>query len=248
MNPVDKVVAVNNDVVDFAETFRQYTVISLEQSVKVHNGRANNGRILVKFDLAGMPMDHLLEILGSLSFPVEYMYWLYNQYNNSDYVIIGLDSEQMVYRLYFEKLISKRAEPEQPHECMNSVKWTFDHKGIQRTKYYWVLTNNQNTVYDTAKACGIQQLPEFVTNYIENNSDYRNFKFANDMGTDRMSICIPFKPDTTYLKDTNYTNLGGFNGYPIKWYQGGIDKDNNEFYTLYFSIYRDIPRPRKIAI
>ena len=245
MNPVDRVVAVNNSVVDFAEVFRQYNVISLEQSVKIHNGTVNNGRILVKFQIQDMPMDHLLEILGSLSFPVEYMYWLYNQYNNSDYVIIGLDTDARVYRLYFEKLISKRAEPEQPHECMNSVKWTFDNKGIQRTKYYWILTNNPDTVYSTAKACGIQQLPEFVRSYVEANSDYRNFKFANDLGTDRMSICIPFKPDTVYLKDTNYTNIDEFNGYPIKWYQGGIDKDNNEFYTLYFSIYRDIPRPRK---
>jgi hypothetical protein len=247
MNPVSRVVAVNTDVCSFAEVFRQYNVISLEQSVKIHNSSVNNGRILVKFQIQDMPMDHLLEILGSLSFPVEYMYWLYNQYNNSDYVIIGLDTDARVYRLYFEKLISKRAEPEQPHECMNSVKWRFDSEGIQRTRYYWILTNNPDTVYDTAKACGIQQLPEFVTNYIENNEDYRNFKFANDLGTDRMSICIPFKPDTVYLKDTNYTNICEFNGYPIKWYQGGIDKDNNEFYTLYFSIYRDIPRPRKIA-
>ena len=101
MNPVSKVVAINNDVCDFAEVFRQYNVISLEQSVKVHNGTVNNGRILVKFETECMPIDHLLEILGSMSFPVEYMYWLYNQYNNSDYVIIGLDSEQKVYRLYF---------------------------------------------------------------------------------------------------------------------------------------------------
>jgi len=245
MNPVSRVVAVNTDVVDFAEVFRQYNVISLEQSVKIHNDTVNNGRILVKFQIQDMPMDHLLEILGSISFPVEYMYWLYNQYNNSDYVIMGLDTDARVYRLYFEKLISKRAEPEQPHECMNSVKWRFDSEGIQRTKYYWVLTNNPDTVYDTARACGIQQLPEFVRNYVEANSDYRNFKFANDLGTDRMSICIPFRPDTVYLKDTNYTNIDEFTGYPIKWYQGGIDKDNNEFYTLYFSIYRDIPRPRR---
>ena len=240
MSPVNKVIPINQKIIDFAEVFRQYNIISLEQSVKIHNGTVNNGRILVKFEMAGMPMDHLLTILGSLDFPEEYMYWLYN---NSDYVIIGLDSTQMVYRLYFEKLISKRAESEQPHECMNSVKWDENHKGILRTKYYWVLTTDQNTVYDTAKACGIQQLPEFVTNYIENNSDYRNFKFANDLGTDRMSICIPFKPDTVFLKDTDYTNIDEFNGYPIKWYQGGMDKDNNEFYTLYFSIYRDIPRP-----
>jgi hypothetical protein len=47
MNPVSKVVAVNTDVVDFAEVFRQYNIISLEQSVIIHNGKANSGRILV---------------------------------------------------------------------------------------------------------------------------------------------------------------------------------------------------------
>ena len=245
MSPVNRIVPINQSVVDFAEVFRPYNIISLEQSVKIHNDTVNNGRILVKFEMAGMPMDHLLPILGTLDFPEEYTYWLYNQYNDSDYVIIGLDSEQMVYRLYFEKLISKRAISYQPHECMNSVKWDKSHKGILRTKYFWVLTTESNTVYDTAKACGIQQLPEFVSAYIERNPDYRNFKFANDLGTDRMSICIPFKPDSIFLKDTDYTNIDEFNGYPIKWYQGGMDKDNNQFYTLYFSIYRDIPTPRK---
>ena len=234
MNPVSKVVAVNNDVCDFAETFRQYNVISLEQSVKVHNGTVNNGRILVKFDLAGMPMDHLLEILGSLSFPVEYMYWLYNQYNNSTYIMIALDTEQRVYRLYFEKRISKRAESEQPHECINSVKWTFDHKGIQRTKYYSIITKDINLLYSTAESCGISNLPQFATDYLEKQTDHY-FMFANDLGTDRMSICIPFKPDTIYIKD-----FDEFIGYPLKHYQTGIDKDNNEFGTYYFSIYRNI--------
>jgi len=234
MNPVSRVVAVNTDVCDFAEVFRQYNVISLEQSVKVHNGTVNNGRILVKFETACMPMDHLLEILGSLSFPVEYMYWLYNQYNNSDYVIIALDTEQRVYRLYFEKRISIRAEPEQPHECINSVKWTFDHKGIQRTKYYTIITNSIDTVIDTAKSCGIAHLPQFVTDYLEKQTMH-NFMFANDLGTDRMSISIPFKPDTIYIKD-----FDEFIGYPLKHYQTGMDKDNNVFSTYYYSIYRNI--------
>jgi len=234
MNPVSKVVAVNTDVCDFAEVFRQYNVISLEQSVKIHNGTVNNGRILVKFETACMPMDHLLEILGSLSFPVEYMYWLYNQYNNSTYIMIALDTEQRVYRLYFEKRISIRAEPEQPHECINSVKWTFDHKGIQRTKYYTIITNSIDTVIDTAKSCGIAHLPQFVTDYLEKQIMH-NFMFANDLGTDRMSISIPFKPDTIYIKD-----FDSFIGYPLKHYQTGIDKDNNEFGTYYFSIYRNI--------
>jgi len=234
MNPVSRVVAVNNDVCDFAEVFRQYNVISLEQSVKIHNDTVNNGRILVKFETACMPMDHLLEILGSLSFPIEYMYWLYNQYNNSDYVIIALDTEQRVYRLYFEKRISIRAEPEQPHECINSVKWTFDHKGIQRTKYYTIITNSIDTVIDTAKSCGIAHLPQFVTDYLENQETH-NFMFANDFDSDRTSICIPFKPDTIYIKD-----FDNFIGYPLKHYQTGIDKDNNEFGTYYFSIYRNI--------
>lgn len=234
MNPVNKVIAVNQDVVDFAELFRQYNVISLEQSVKVHNGTVNNGRILVKFQNQDMPMDHLLEILGSLSFPVEYMYWLYNQYNNSNYIIIALDSDARVYRLYFEKRISIRAEPEQPHECINSVKWTFDHKGIQRTKYYTILTNSIDTVIDTAKSCGISHLPQFVTDYLEKQIMH-NFMFANDLGTDRMSISIPFKPDTIYIKDFDW-----FIGYPLKHYQTGMDKDNNVFSTYYFSIYRNI--------
>jgi hypothetical protein len=234
MNPVDRVVAVNNDVCSFAEVFRQYNVISLEQSVKVHNDTVNNGRILVKFELSDMPMDHLLEILGSLSFPVEYMYWLYNQYNNSNYIIIALDSDARVYRLYFEKRISIRAEPEQPHECINSVKWTFDHKGIQRTKYYTIITNSIDTVYDTAKSCGIAHLPQFVTDYLEKQIMH-NFMFANDLGTDRMSISIPFKPDTIYNKE-----IKCFIGYPIKHYQTGIDKDNNVFKTYYYSIYRNI--------
>jgi hypothetical protein len=234
MNPVSRVVAVNNDVCDFAEVFRQYNVISLEQSVKVHNGTVNNGRILVKFQIQDMPMDHLLEILGSLSFPVEYMYWLYNQYNNSNYIIIALDSDARVYRLYFEKRISIRAEPEQPHECINSVKWTFDHKGIQRTKYYTIITNSIDTVIDTAKSCGIAHLPQFVTDYLEKQVMH-NFMFANDLGTDRMSISIPFKPDTIYIKD-----FDSFIGYPVKHYQTGIDKDNNVFSTYYFSIYRNI--------
>ena len=234
MNPVSKVVAVNNDVCDFAEVFRQYNVISLEQSVKVHNGTVNNGRILVKFDLAGMPMDHLLEILGSLSFPVEYMYWLYNQYNNSTYIMIALDTDSRVYRLYFEKRISIMAKPEQPHECINSVKWTFDHKGIQRTKYYSIITKDINLLYSTAESCGIAQLPEWVTTYLETLQDHY-FMFANDLGTDRMSICIPFKSDTIYNKE-----ITEFIGYPMKWYQTGIDKDDNVFSTYYFSIYRNI--------
>jgi len=234
MNPVDKVVAVNNSVVDFAEVFRQYNIISLEQSVKIHNGTVNNGRILVKFDLSSMPMDHLLEILGSLSFPVEYMYWLYNQYNNSTYIMIALDSEQMVYRLYFEKRISIRAESEQPHECINSVKWTFDHKGQQMTKYYSIITKDINLLYSTAQSCGIEHLPQFATDYLE-KQEMHNFMFATDLGTDRMSICIPFKSDTIYNKE-----IKEFIGYPVRHYQTGIDKDNNEFKTYYFSIYRNI--------
>jgi len=234
MNPVSRVVAVNNDVVDFAEVFRQYNIISLEQSVKIHNGQANNGRILVKFDLASMPMDHLLEILGSLSFPVEYMYWLYNQYNNSTYIMIALDTEARVYRLYFEKRISKKAEPEQPHECINSVKWTSDHKGQQMTKYYSIITKDISLLYSTAQSCGIEHLPQFVTEYLEQQQNHY-FMFATDLGTDRMSICIPFKPDTIYNKE-----IKEFIGYPVRHYQTGIDKDNNVFSTYYYSIYRNI--------
>ena len=234
MNPVDKVVAVNNSVVDFAEVFRQYNIIYLEQSVKIHNSKVNNGRILVKFNLASMPMDHLLEILGGLSFPVEYMYWLYNQYNNSTYIMIALDTEARAYRLYFEKRISIRAEPEQPHECINSVKWTSDHKGQQMTKYYSIITKDISLLYSTAQSCGIEHLPEFVTTYLETLQDHY-FMFATDLGTDRMSICIPFKSDTIYNKE-----IKEFIGYPMKWYQTGIDKDNNVFKTYYYSIYRNI--------
>jgi hypothetical protein len=59
--------------------------------------------------------------------------------------------------------------------------------------------------------------------------------FATDLGTDRMSICIPFKSDTIYNKE-----IKEFIGYPMKWYQTGIDKDNNVFKTYYYSIYRNI--------
>lgn len=234
MNPVDKVIAVNQDVCDFAEIFRQYNVISLEQSVKVHNNTVNNGRILVKFELASMPADHLLELLGQMSFPVEYMYWLYNNISSNNYVMIGLDSDTKVYRLYFERRISRHAELNTPHESINSVKWTFDHKGIQMTKYFTVLTDSIDTVIDTAKSCGISHLPEFVTDYLENETIV-NFMFANDFDSDRTSICIPFKPDRIYIKD-----FDSFIGYPVKHYQTGMDKDDNVFSTYYFSIYRNI--------
>lgn len=236
MNPVDKVIAINHGVVRFAKMFTQYNVISLEQSVKIHNGIVNNGRILVKFNTADMPADTILELLGSMSFPVEYMYWLYTNINNKNnsYVMIGLDTDTEVYRLYFEKRISKKAEPNTPHESINSVKWTQDHKGIQMTKYYTILTDSIDNVYMVARSCGIRHLPQFVTDYLENQEN-NNFMFANDFGSDRASICIPFNPDTIYIKD-----FEEFIGYPLKHYQTGIDKDNNEFKTYYFSIYRNI--------
>jgi hypothetical protein len=102
------------------------------------------------------------------------------------------------------------------------------------TKYFTVLTDNIDTVYMTARSCGIAHLPEFVTDYLENETIV-NFMFATDLGTDRTSICIPFKPDTIYNKE-----IKEFIGYPVKHYQTGIDKDNNVFSTYYYSIYRNI--------
>jgi hypothetical protein len=88
------------------------------------------------------------------------------------------------------------------------------------TKYYTILTKDIDIVYSTAKSCGIEHLPQFVTDYLEKQQNHY-FMFATDLGTDRMSICIPFKPDTIYNKE-----IKEFIGYPVKHYQTGIDKDN----------------------
>ena len=241
MNPVNKIIPIDPVIVDFAETFRFHNVVSLEQSVKVSKDSTNKNRILVKIPTEDMPIEDLLEILAMFNFPEDYVYAVSKWYEWSKYIIMSLDKERMVYRVYFERPINDNYVFDQPHESIYAIKWEQDNPDrVVKTQYYSVLTKDLDLVMDTVKACGVDALPDFVMRYLISRPAW-NYSLAHDDGTKRLSISFPLPVNTIYLKDTDYVGLDEFNSYPIKHYQTGVDKDNNEFYTLYFTIHRDIP-------
>jgi hypothetical protein len=243
------IISNNETILNFSKLFDDYNIISIEQSAKIIDS-VNKDRILFKFYKKDISFSQVLFILNELKFPNREVIRVEKAYPISDYLIFSLDTETSVYRIYFEKLISKHAALDEKHLALTAIKWDYnDPTAIQHTNYYKILIDRIGIIIEEATKCGIYKLPVFV--YEEINKmlakNIIHFYSAEDEETDRKSISIPFNRNTVFLKDVKNLNnidlqqsLKEFEDVPIHYIQMGRDKNSNTFYTLYFGVFRKL--------
>jgi hypothetical protein len=239
---LDKIVSTDTALLEFAQNFKDSEVIYVEESIKIIDNNLSAGRLLFKVMSKDISIDEIERILSKLNFPEEYFEKIRVWFKWSIFVMISLDVESEIYKIYFERPINENCVREQKIGSICSMKWGLhDSSDIVFTDYHSILTKRIDYVFRVAGECGVNLLPNFINTYL-NKISLIHFWVSQDTNSVRKSICIPFIYNTMFLKNIGDASLSEklfkYSHLPIRHFQIGKDKNNKEFKTIYFSSYR----------
>lgn len=254
MNPVDKVISDNPTVKHFCDVFRNHKITAIEQSVKVTKSKVIYDRVLFMIETYDMSFQDLHKIVTAFNFPKNQQEIL-QKYYESDGVGFAIEAEGDItnYRVYFENSIRPEQVPilvekkVRKKQTITSLKWYHHNpEDYNITNYYYILRNVDMGDIDIAvKNSEFNVIPKFARDAIRAGRSIFLYE-TEDVNSDRKSFYI--RMDNQYLNDLKqdivtfsseklYDSLKVFEKFPINYFAGGISKDREKFFNVYFLTY-----------
>jgi hypothetical protein len=230
----------NTEVIDFINQFKNIEQkLLVLYSIKLTKHTMLPNRVAIAIDYSDSSnlytLDNLLNLLNKYNFPKSCVKELTDQYTDSTFrsfnVCVGIevDENKTRYKVYLEDSITRN---------LFAVKW--DDTTYVVTKYNFRETN---LIEETIRETGYDLIPQLILNdklelthiYLTQdiiNSTRLSFNlafnncFLKDISTDVLNLT-----SVDVLKELDYLKT-----YPIRILAGGLDANNDKYFTLYFLV------------
>lgn len=240
----------------FCSVFQEFDPVAIEQSVKVIGDSITKDRVLIGIPAHRISYNAMQKILEGFNFPEEHKERLEDYYRATTVIFaLEVDGGKLNHRIYFEKNVTINdvefyaKNSIKYANTITSVKWDFETPTNCNFTGYFLQVKNVD-MYDiefSIRNSGFNFIPKFVRTAKKNDKKVYLYN-AVDENTDRKSFYVSI--DDIYLRDLKtdilqlgntrtYEKLEEFSDFEISNFGGGISKDGNKFYNIYFTMYKE---------
>jgi hypothetical protein len=226
-----EILSKNKSVVDFVDNFKDSVflkhIYKIEHSAKVKKNAISSDRIILQFfKNKEISIRKILDILRKYNFPTEQYENIKEKYTICDSIIFSIDASisNNIYKIYFEY---------ESFQKIFGIKWNNEKYDI--THY---LQRDKKDFIDIVKDTGFNFIPKFNANMIgiyyiyDEKSGRKGFNFIFNNGDVYLKDLPKNVLDIT-TKDIN-KELDHLKEYPIRHFSGGVDKNGEQYFNLYF--------------
>ena len=225
------IISKNFDVIEFFENFKDDVflkqIYKIEHSAKITKDSISSDRVSFQFNKnQELNIRKILKVLRKYNFPKDKYDDIGNMYSVCSAIGFGIDISNLnpTYKIYFEydgyhKILGIK---------WDSLKYDFTHYLQVNTKYFMEIIKKTN--FDI--------IPKF-------NSDIIGLYYIYDEKSNKNGFDLAFETGHVFLKDlpknvlditTKDINkeLDHLKEYPIRHFSGGVDKNGEQYFNLYF--------------
>ena len=239
-------------IIDFFKIFENYSNIEILQSIKITKKSFNKDRYDINIPTYKISLDSLFKILNTLNFPNDKFQEIVKEYNQSEEVHFGIEKnkKQINYRVYFKRKISLSEWLSYKNLCEQttvfySFKWNSENNSnVLNTSYDICHNVDAKKMIEIIKT-KISFLPKFLVKKIKEKSNPYVLFSVEDKNSPRKSFNIIHEPivfwglssDIEKFFDIKFSEMfADLQNECFINFTGGIDKNNEDFITLYFEL------------